>query len=414
MKISVFGLGFVGLTTALGFSDKGFTVYGFDINTSRTAEIKSGKIPFLEPGLDETLHKNLGKTFTLPDNESRNNAIKESDVCFISVGTPALPDGHAKLEHIFSVIDSFSDIISPDCLIVIKSTVPPGTTVQKITSYIREKGLRNPVANNPEFLREGHCWKDFTKPDRIVCGVLCESAKSLLSEIYAEFAAPIHFVTPDTAEFIKYLSNSLLATLISFSNEMTLFAEKTGGINVPEAFRILHEDHRLAGAGINSYIYPGCGYGGYCLPKDTTALSALAHSKGYTPQILDSVIELNNRMPALTAQKIIASVKSKNEPIGILGLSFKPNASDVRYSPAAKIIESLNKYGYNNIFAYDPVVNDEFQRVYGLPATYCDCAEDVIKASETIAVVTIWDEFKFLRKNYHNKNWIDCRYFMEG
>jgi UDPglucose 6-dehydrogenase len=209
-------------------------------------------------------------------------------------------------------------------------------------------------------------------------------------------------------------SSDLLATLISYSNEMALMAESIGGINVADAFRILHQDHRLAGAGINAYIYPGCGYGGYCLPKDTAALSAAAKAREFTPRILDDVIGLNNQMTALTAQKIIRKTKSKDENIGILGLSFKPGSDDVRGTPAAKIITELVKAGYRNIIAYDPVANAAFERVYKLPIVYRASASAVCGMCGTIAVITIWPEFKTIKRDYPEKRWIDCRYFMES
>jgi UDPglucose 6-dehydrogenase len=412
MIITVFGLGFVGLTTALGFADKGFTVRGFDVDDARCGEIRNGRLPFFEPGLDEALLRNLGKSFIVAD--SAAEAVVNADACFICVGTPNQNDGHADLKYVFAVIDSMEKAVPADCVIIIKSTVLPGTTVECIKPYIRSKSLTNPVAVNPEFLREGHSWIDFTKPSKIVCGVSDEKAKSVLAKLYKDFNAPIHFLSPNTTEFIKYLSNSFLATLISYSNEMALMAEAIGGINIADAFHILHEDHRLAGAGINEYIYPGCGYGGYCLPKDTAVLSTTAKAHGFTPRILDDVISLNDKMAALTAQKIIRKSKNKDANIGILGLSFKPGSDDVRDSPAANIIAELIKEGYQNIYAYDPVANAEFERVHGLPITYCSSATEVCEACDAIAVVTIWDEFKTIKSVYPNKQWIDCRYFMEG
>lgn len=250
-------------------------------------------------------------------------------------------------------------------------------------------------------------------PDRIVCG--CDesdtNAIALLTELYALFNAPIHFVSPNTAEFTKYLSNSLLASLISFSNEMALIAETTGSINVATAFRILHQDKRLNGAGINHYIYPGCGYGGYCLPKDTVALSASAKTNGFVPRILDGVISLNDEMPRLTAAKIERLAESKDVNIGILGLSFKPNSDDVRDSPAAKIIVCLLKNGYRNIYAYDPVAIDSFREAYKFDLTYCSSKEHLCAECDTIALVTTWKEFSDCYQLYSNKKWIDCRYF---
>jgi UDPglucose 6-dehydrogenase len=412
MNTAIFGLGFVGLTTALGLADKGFNIRGYDIDETRHADISSGKLPFIEPGLGEAVTRNLGRTFTVSG--SAAEAAAGCDLCFVCVGTPSLPDGNADLNYIFSAIDSMGDSIAGDCVIVIKSTVPPGTTAAQIEPYIRAKGMNNPVAVNPEFLREGKCWEDFTKPDRIICGVTDELAKSELAALYAPFNAPVRFVTPDTAEFVKYLSNSLLATLISYSNEMALLAEAVGGVDTAAAFHALHEDRRLAGAGINSYIYPGCGYGGYCLPKDTAALAALAKAKGSETRILGEVIALNDKMAALTARKIErVAGGDKTTKIGILGLSFKPESDDVRDSPAAKIIAALIDDGYADIWGYDPMATSGFEAMYKLPIQYAENAREICETRAVIAVVTAWDEFRSLRHEHSDVRWVDCRYCLD-
>jgi UDPglucose 6-dehydrogenase len=417
MKVAVFGLGFVGLTTALGFADKGFTVRGYDINEARSAEIREGSIPFLEPGLPEALSRTLGNGFAVT--ESAESAISDCDMAFFCVGTPGLADGSADLIYLFSAIDSIVEYVSPGCVLVVKSTVPPGTLTERVAPYIRSKGLLNPLAVNPEFLREGKCWDDFAKPDRIVCGVdkndttAFNASQMLFTELYAPFIAPIRFVAPTTAEFIKYMSNSLLATLISYSNEMALLAETIGSIDVAAAFHTLNEDRRLAGSGITTYIYPGCGYGGYCLPKDTVALSAAAKSRGFDTRILNEVIMLNDDMPQRTARKIERQTFDKTDAVGILGLSFKPNSDDVRNSSATKIISALLADGYTNIIAYDPVAAPGFEDVYKLPINYAQSTQEVCEACGTIAVVTAWDEFKGLRREFENIRWVDCRYCME-
>lgn len=410
MNIAVFGLGFVGLTTGLGLADKGFFVQGYDIDRRRCAAISGGTLPFHEPGLDDALKRKLNKTFIVADNAA--NAANKSDVCFFCVGTPGLDDGSADLTYLFSAIDSVSEIISEKCVFVVKSTVPPGTVKERVIPYVRGKGLKNLIASNPEFLREGKCWDDFMNPDRILCGVTDDEAKNTLTELYAPFNAPLYFVEPNTAEFVKYLSNSLLAALISYSNEMALYADAVGGIETAKAFRILHQDRRLSGAGITAYIYPGCGYGGYCLPKDTVALEAAARNRGFIPRILEGVISLNNEMPELTAQKIMRSVNSKTDKIGILGLSFKPGSDDVRDSPAAKIIMALINDNYNNIYVYDPIAAEEFQKVYDLPIHYCVSVREVCETCGSVALVTAWDEFAGVDKSFPDTNFIDCRYYL--
>jgi len=413
LKIAVTGLGFVGLTTALGFADKGFDVAGYDIDSERAAKIKNGLVPFFEPGLDAALKRTLGAKFKVAPNAAK--AAENADAVFFCVGTPYGDDGKADVKYLLSAIDSVINTVKPDCVFVIKSTVPPGTTANVILPYVRAKSFNGAVVNNPEFLREGHCWNDFMNPDRIVCGCDENAAHeiNLLTKLYESFNAPVHFVSPNTSEFIKYLSNSLLASLVSFSNEMALIAEAADGVNIAKAFKILHQDKRLDGAGINHYIYPGCGYGGYCLPKDTVALAANAKANGFEPRILDGVISLNDEMPCLTAAKIERIVDGKDEKIGILGLSFKPNSDDVRDSPAAKIIACLLKDGYRNIYAYDPVAIDNFRETYKFDLTYCNSKERLCAECNTIALVTIWKEFADCNRLYSGKKWIDCRYFLD-
>jgi len=413
MKIAVIGLGFVGLTVALGFADKGFDVAGYDIDEGRRASIRGGIVPFFEPGLGMALKDNLNVKFAISENAW--GAAKNADVVFLCVGTPCEDDGKADLQYLFAAINSITGALSHECVFIIKSTVPPGTTANMVSPYLRGKAFNGAVVVNPEFLREGYCWKDFTAPDRIVCG--CGErdikAKELLAELYAPFNAPIHFVSQNTAEFIKYLSNSLLASLISFSNEMAFIAEAAGSVNVAKAFKILHQDKRLSDAGIKHYIYPGCGYGGYCLPKDTAALSMNSKQLGFTPRILDGVISLNNEMPLQTARKIERLAGSRVAKIGILGLSFKPNSDDVRDSSAAKIIDCLVRDGYINIFAYDPAAMKTFSEMYGFAINYCGTKEAVCDICDTIAVITIWPEFQGVNQKYPQKKWCDCRYWLE-
>jgi UDPglucose 6-dehydrogenase len=410
-NIAVFGLGFVGLTTALGFAEKGFSVRGFDIDAARNAEIAGGSVPFFEPGLGEALARNGGTTFCVsPDAES---AVVGADLCFFCVGTPGLPDGGADLTYLFAAIDSVVGIIPENCVLVIKSTIAPGTLTGHVRPRVRAKGANNPIAVNPEFLREGKCWEDFIAPDRIVCGTDDGAAETALAELYAPFGAPVRFVSPGTAEFIKFLSNSLLATLISYSNEMAFLAESVGGIDAGGAFRVLHEDRRLAGAGINTYIYPGCGYGGYCLPKDAVALRALARAAGFEPRILDGVIALNDEMAELTARKIErAADGNKNAKLGVLGLSFKPGSDDVRDSPAARIIAALISDGYADVMAYDPVATENFRRAYDFGVAYGASAREVCERCGTVAVVTAWDEFRGIDKAFPDVRFVDCRYFL--
>lgn len=434
MTITVFGLGFVGLTTSLGFAEYGHTVYGVEINPERLNTIKNGKLPFLEPGLDEALIRHLStddtqlstKRFIPIGTDRLAEAVAASDCIYYCVGTPYGKDGQADLTYLFSAIDqtldnaqyTIHDAQSPEFkVLVVKSTIPPSTTSQKIIPYIEDKGIKVGqdlgVANNPEFLREGHCWDDFIHADRIVLGVSDERSASVLRQIYTSVEEPVYCVSLNTGEFIKYLSNTLLATLISYSNEMSLVADTIGGIDVAEAFRILHMDKRWGGATMASYVYPGCGYGGYCLPKDTNALYAVSRTAGFDAQILKNVILTNDNMPEAMAGKIIRDIgPDKQQLIGILGLSFKPGSDDVRDTPSAKIIRQLMKHGYTRICGYDPVANAEFQRYYpDLSITFADNSQQLIADADSLVIATAWPEFKDIRTRT-SKPVIDCRYML--
>jgi len=301
--------------------------------------------------------------------------------------------------------------------LVVKSTVPPSTTSQKVIPYLQSQGITVGkdlgVANNPEFLREGHCWDDFINADRIVLGVSDDRSASLLRQVYASVKEPVLCVSLNTGEFIKYLSNTLLATLISYSNEMSLVADAIGGIDVAEAFRILHMDKRWGGATMASYVYPGCGYGGYCLPKDTNALYAVSRTAGFDAQILHNVIATNDNMPEFMAEKIIrAAGPDKSQTIGILGLSFKPGSDDVRDTPSAKVIRALLDKGYSHICGYDPVANAEFQRVYNMPIDYADSYDELLRKAQILVITTAWPEFANVRELADGRPIVDCRYML--
>ena len=409
--VTVFGLGFVGLTTALGFAHLGYKVYGIDVDEERKNTLRHGELPFYEPYMDEVLTEHLDKNFFVIDDIKK--AVSESEYIYYCVGTPYGENGSANLEYLFSAIDMASDAVDDDKfrVMVIKSTVPPSTTAEKVYPYVKAKNKNFGVSNNPEFLREGYCWKDFIEADRIVLGCNDEKSKDMLIKLYEPMNIPIKCVSHSTGEFIKYLSNTLLATLISYSNEMSQVADAIGGIEIGEAFKILHMDKRWNNCNMTSYVYPGCGYGGYCLPKDTCALYSQSEAKGFCPQILKNVINTNEKISRAIAEKIAKGLDNSAK-IGILGLSFKPNSDDVRDTPAAKIIKELNALGYKNIYAYDPIANAEFKRRYPeINIEYKESAKAVSDSTDVIAIVTAWDEFKIF-KDVKDKKIIDCRYML--
>lgn len=413
--ITVIGLGFVGLTTAVGFAHFGYEVCGVEKNQYRRSEISQKRLPFYEPGLDEALVQHMGGNFNVADNFE---SVGKSEYVFLCVGTPCGENGEADLTDLFKAIDECIEHLGNNApILIVKSTVPPSTTFGKIKEYIKSKGLEIGrdiyLANNPEFLREGYCWQDFTEPGRIVVGVEDDYVRKKMTELYEPFNAPIRVVTGNTAEFIKYVSNSFLATMISFSNEMAEVADAIGDIQIGHAFKILHEDERWGGCNMTSYLYPGCGYGGYCLPKDTVALSNIARANDVETKILNQVIERNNDMSKSIARRISKHV-DKDQAIGILGLSFKPGSDDVRETSSYKIMKELAEMGYNNFVAYDPLANKAFKETYNIAADveYKETLSEAYKAADILVILTAWPEFKELKNKSLDKEILDYRYLL--
>lgn len=413
--ITVIGLGFVGLTTALGFSDKGYHVYGYDIDQKKKQQLRKGYIPFYEPYLDEKLKQHLNKSFTIVDD--LQEAVNNSEIIFLCVGTPSETDGSAYLGYILDAIKSVTAYIKkPDFkVLVLKSTIPPSTTSEGIKPYIEKLGFKVGVdiglTNNPEFLREGYAWDDFMNPDRIVIGQEEDRSGQIAEKIYQSFNAPIYRVTLNTAEFIKYLSNTMLATLISFANEQSLIARSIGDIDIKKAFQVLHLDKRWFGtpANMTSYVYPGCGFGGYCLPKDTMALVSQSLKNSFSPELLKSTLKVNETIKEFVVRNIAGKADGK-ESIGILGLAFKPNSNDIRDTPAKAIIECLIQRGYKNIIAYDPMAIEEFKEAYDLPIEYSSSLQSLLSRVNHVVILTAWDEFIQNEESIKKKNVFDYRY----
>lgn len=415
--ISVIGLGFVGLTTALSFSYKGIKVFGYDLDSNKMTALKGGKIPFHEPHLEELLAKNINKNFFVCS--SIEEAIKSSEIIFFCVGTSSKETGSTDLAFLFNSIREVIGLISKKDFktFVIKSTVPPSTTKEKIKPFIETLGFHVGqdigLADNPEFLREGHAWEDSINPDRIVVGIEDEKTGNILENIFTPFRAPIFKVSWNTAEFIKYLSNTILATLISYSNEMSIIANLTGGIDISRSFKILHLDKRWSGdpANITTYAYPGCGFGGSCLPKDTQALLAHASSRGYEAPLLKSVLSINDIIKDHVVDVIARSVK-KTELLGILGLSFKPQTDDIRETPAKYIIQRLIGRGYRKLIAYDPLAVELFKKEYGFAIEYSDSLKGIIEKTNHFILLTAWEEFKENKEAFLGKKIFDFRYLL--
>ena len=408
MVISVIGLGFVGLTTALSFADKGNQVFGYDIDLEKVSVLKNGRLPFEEPGLKEAMERCLDKTFHIIS--SLSACIPQSDVVFFCVSTNAQKSGEVDLSHLKTAFAEVASLVPYEKKIVfaVKSTVPPTTVSGELSSLLRSYADKQIIAcSNPEFMREGYAWKDFNFADRIVVGTNDAHVRTVMQQLYAIFDAPICFVSCNTAEFIKYLSNSMLATMISFSNEMAMIADSFGDIEIKRAFDILHMDGRFENGQIVSYIHPGCGYGGYCLPKDVQAIS---YAAGNRARLLKSVIAINRERQEYISERIVEHLDVCKE-VTILGLSFKPNSDDVRESVAATVISILLEKGITCIFAYDPIAMENFKKAYPhLNIVYKDSAEEAIQCAKTVVVLTAWEEFKQL--NYTDKFLLDFRYYI--
>ncbi len=414
-RVAVIGLGFVGLTTALGFARKGFRVHGFDAAEHITRSLRAGKLLFHEPQLPEQLRALAGKRFFICD--SLAEAVAEADVIFFCVGTPQSRSGAADISFLQRAVSDTLKSLPPGRkpTLVIKSTVPPGTTARGIVPLFARAGRtigRNiGLANNPEFLREGLAWEDFIQPDRVVIGTGDDPSFMAVARLYEPFHTRVCRVTPSTAEFIKSVSNALLATLISFANETSMVADAVGDIDVKAAFQTLHLDRRWTGAPakMTGYLFPGCGFGGYCLPKDIAALQYSARAAGVKANLLPGVISANDAIARHFVGKIVRATKARTR-IGILGLSFKPGSDDVRETPAARIIELLLQRGRKKLVAYDPMSNESYRRVYQHPIKYVDSLAKAVKQADAIVVLTAWPAFRAAKKQFARKPVFDGRY----
>lgn len=416
-RIAVIGLGFVGLTTALGFAQRGFTVSGFDADAKRRAQLEQGQLPFQEPQLGVALARHSDQRFQLA--VSLAEAVQTADVIIYCVGTPQSASGAADLSYLVRAVKATLAVIN-GCgfkTLVVKSTLPPGSIQKHILPLLHKArlvvGRDIGLANNPEFLREGVAWQDFLHPDRIVIGADDARSFESVAALYAKFGAEIFQVSPSTAEFIKSSSNALLATLISFANEAAIIADRVGGVNVKQAFEILHRDHRWSGtpARMSTYAFPGCGFGGYCLPKDIAALHHAGRAAGGDPALLRAVMATNQAIKRHFVEKIVAATTPRTR-LGVLGLSFKPGSDDARDTPAADILEQLLKRGRKRITAYDPMANATFHQLYPLPLRFADRLEDLAAQSDAFVLLTAWPEFKGKQKLLRGKPVFDGRYFL--
>ncbi|MCK9269090.1 MAG: UDP-glucose/GDP-mannose dehydrogenase family protein [Bacteroidales bacterium] len=398
MKISIVGTGYVGLVTGACFSEVGIDVTCIDIDEQKIEGLKNGVIPIYEPGLEEMVYRNVEKG-RLHFSTNLASTLDGVDVIFSAVGTPPDEDGSADLKYVLDVAREVGKNMTDYILIVTKSTVPVGTAAkvkQTIDEELDKRGVTIPfdVASNPEFLKEGAAIEDFLKPDRIVIGIESEKAEGILSRLYKPFTLnghPIIIMDVPSAEMTKYAANAMLATKISFMNDIANLCEIIGA-NVEMVRKGIGSDSRIG----KKFIYPGIGYGGSCFPKDVKALIKTAEQNGYDLRVLKAVEEVNAAQKSVLFEKLhrYFNGKLKGRKIAIWGLSFKPQTDDMREAPSLVIIQKLIEAGAE-VIAYDPVAVEEAKRRIGEDITYAKDQYEALIDAEALLLVTEWREFRF-------------------
>ncbi|MFO7191334.1 MULTISPECIES: UDP-glucose/GDP-mannose dehydrogenase family protein [Thermocrispum] len=403
MRIAVIGAGYVGLVTGVGLAEHGHRVVCVDVDAARVDVINAGRAPIFETGLDDLLAHHIGAGFTATTDLA--GAVSGSDVTFICVGTPARPDGSIDTSFVTAAAAEVGGALRPGSSVVVKSTVVPGTTDGPLTEVLAEtSGLRPGqdfgVGANPEFLTEGQAVADFLDPDRIVIGG-DDLAVAALREVYAGFAGtPLVQTNARTAEMIKYASNAMLATAISFTNELANLGAALGGVDTTEVMRGVHLSRYLTAespgpAGLAAFFAAGCGYGGSCLPKDVAALTALGEQAGSPLRVLQAVAAVNDEQPvrlADIAERALGGLAGRR--VTVLGLAFKPDTDDTRHSPAFPVIRQLRSRGAD-VVVHDPVVGAE--AVAGIPGvTHVADLPVAVKGADAVVLVTRWEQYQRL------------------
>ena len=391
MNICIVGAGHVGLVTGACFAELGNQVICVDNNRPKIAGLKKSIMPFYEPGLKELVAKNV-KEKRLSFTTDLKEAVKKSLIVFIAVGTPPKENGEADLTDIERVAQNIAHYMPSYRLIVEKSTVPVETgkwVEHTIRVNIRGK-KKFDVASNPEFLREGSAIEDFMHPDRVVLGIESKRAKDILKELYKPLKAPIIVTDIKSAEIIKHASNSFLATKVSFINAIANICERVGA-DVAKVAEGLGSDKRIG----NKFLNAGCGYGGFCFPKDIEAFIRIAEKKGYDFRLLEAVKEINEEQKDLMIKKIESALWNlKDKTIGILGLSFKPGTDDLRFAPSIDIIKKLKLDGAK-ICAFDPQAMPGARKILK-DIKFCKDVYETAKGSDCLVILTEWNEFKEL------------------
>ncbi len=405
MKVSIVGGGYVGLVSGACLAEQGHSVTVVDKDASRVAQIEAGQAPFFEPGLDELLAKTVGsKLYATTD---LDKAVTDTELTIIAVGTPSMEDGSVDLTAIESVSKQIGQAIakkSAQHVVVVKSTVPPGTTRDVVGRTLekysgREPGVDFGLGMNPEFLTEGTAVCDFRSPDRIVIGGEDDLAISAQQALYAGFEnVPVLSTNCSTAEMIKYMSNALLATMISFANEFADYCEAVGNVDVVEVQKGVHLSRYLTSresetAPISSFIEAGCGFGGSCLPKDVKGLVRIGERNGRPMRLLKSVLEVNAERPGRVIDLLNRNLPEvRGAKIAVLGLSFRPDTDDMRESPALPIIESLVTMGCR-VSAYDPQAMPAARPLLSAQVSLEDSIKTCVEDADAVVIVTRWSEF---------------------
>jgi UDPglucose 6-dehydrogenase len=392
MKLAIVGTGYVGLVTGTCFAESGNDVTCIDVDRRKIERLKRGEIPIYEPGLSEMVIRNA-RAERLHFTTDLAAGVGDADIIFLAVGTPQLEDGSADLSALWQVVEDLADHLRDDAILVTKSTVPVGTNAAIHRQLLERKKRRYHVASNPEFLKEGAAINDFMYPDRVVVGVRESAVGDVLRELYSPFLRtdkPFLVMSPESAELTKYAANALLATKISFINEIANICERMQG-DINDVRRGMGHDQRIGFA----FLFPGVGYGGSCFPKDVRALASMARTLGLSPAILQAVDQVNNHQKLVLLQKIVSHFGANLEGLrfAVWGLAFKPKTDDIREAPALVLIHELRKMGAS-IIAYDPEAIANVQAQLGDQIEYAEQSLDALKDVDALVINTEWDAFR--------------------
>lgn len=410
MKIAIVGTGYVGLVSGACFAEMGADVTCVDVDKRKIEMLQKGQIPIYEPGLEELVERNVADG-RLHFSTDLGECLDQVKIVFSAVGTPPDEDGSADLRYVLEVAREFGRKINQYTLLVTKSTVPVGTASKVKAAVVEElakRGVNVPfdVASNPEFLKEGDAIDDFMKPDRVVVGVESDRAKELMERLYKPFMMNNYrmiFTDVASAEMIKYAANSMLATRISFMNDIANLCEIMGA-DVNMVRKGIGADARIG----SKFLYPGCGYGGSCFPKDVKALIRTAAQQGYRMQVLEAVEAVNERQKGILFEKFERYFKGDvaGRSVAMWGLSFKPETDDMREAPSLVLIERLLAAGCK-VRAFDPIAMDEARRRLGDKIEYCSSKYDALEGADALMIVTEWKQFRL-------PNWSRVAELMKG